>query len=235
MDRRESLKSMFVGTLAGGMLVHGCAPASNKEEIEKGPQPGDGYGRTPKEKARDAQLMAQQFLTVHESETLAVLCDIILPENDQFGSAQDAGVVEFMAFIVKDIPDHQLPIRGGIMWLDNRSNVKYNLEFKSCSVDQQKALCDEIAYPDVKTPELQYGINFFSLVRNLTLTGYYTTKMGLEDLGYKGNTPNTWDGVPEEVLKEHGMSYDEEWLAKCVDQSKRANIAKWDDEGNFIA
>ena len=233
MDRRESLKSLFVGTLAGGMLIHGCAPGSEVEE--KSLSPSTGYGRTPKEKELDAKLMAEQFLTAHESETLAVLCDIILPANDQFGAATEAGVMEFMEFITKDIPDHQLPIRGGIMWLDNRANSRYALEFKSCTPDQQLALCDEIAYPEVETPELQPGIRFFTLVRNLTLTGYYTSKMGIEDLGYQGNTPNAWDGVPQEVLEAHGMRYDEDWLAKCVDQSKRANIAKWDDEGNFIA
>ena len=72
-------------------------------------------------------------------------------------------------------------------------------------------------------------------MRNLTLTGYYTTRMGLDDLGYKGNTPNVWDGVPEDILKAHGMSYDEAGLAKCVDQSTRGVVAKWDDDGNLIS
>ena len=72
-------------------------------------------------------------------------------------------------------------------------------------------------------------------MRNLTLTGYYTSKMGIEDLGYKGNMPNVWDGVPEDVLAAHGLNYDPSWLAKCVDQSKRADIATWDDEGNLIS
>ena len=71
-------------------------------------------------------------------------------------------------------------------------------------------------------------------MRNLTLTGYYTTKMGIDDLGYKGNIPNIWDGVPADVLKEHDVDYDEEWLAKCVDQDKREVIAEWDDKGNLL-
>jgi len=77
-------------------------------------------------------------------------------------------------------------------------------------------------------------IQFFSLMRNLTLTGYYTSKIGIEELGYKGNMPNVWDGVPEDVLEQHGLAYDEEWLAKCVDQSKRGIIAEWDNEGNLL-
>ena len=59
--------------------------------------------------------------------------------------------------------------------------------------------------------------------------------MGIDDLGYVGNTPNVWDGVPQEVLDEHGLAYDPVWLAKCVDQSKRGDIAKWDAEGNLIS
>ena len=59
--------------------------------------------------------------------------------------------------------------------------------------------------------------------------------MGIEDLGYQGNRPNVWDGVPEEVLKEHNMQYEAEWLAKCVNQNNRAEIAKWDDDGNLIS
>jgi len=77
-------------------------------------------------------------------------------------------------------------------------------------------------------------VNFFSLVRNLTMTGFYTSKIGIEEIGYKGNQPNVWDGVPQDVLDQHGVAYDEEWLAKCVDQSQRGVIAEWDEDGNLI-
>ena len=56
----------------------------------------------------------------------------------------------------------------------------------------------------------------------------------MRDLGYKGNIPNVWDGVPEDVLKDHDVSYDEEWIAKCVDQSKRNETAVWDEFGNLL-
>ena len=96
------------------------------------------------------------------------------------------------------------------------------------------AICYEIAYPDVQDDALQPGIAFFTLMRNMTLTGYYTTELGFRDLGYQGNTPNLWDGVPEAVLAMHGKSYDAEWLAKCVDQTRRDITAEWDDEMNLI-
>ncbi len=233
MDRRDSLKSMFIGTLAGGLVIQGCAPG---EEAVVSPEPDKkGYGRTKEETARDEKLMQEVFFRPDELETLAVLCDIILPSNAKFPSATEVGVPDFMEFIVKDLPYHQLPIRGGLMWLDNRSNRRYQKVFRSCSLEEQRSLCDEIAFPDRTDAELQPGIQFFSLVRNLTLTGYYTTKEGIEDLGYRGNTTQIWDGVPQEVLDDLGISYDESWLAKCVDQTKRNEIAQWDEEGNLLS
>jgi hypothetical protein len=93
---------------------------------------------------------------------------------------------------------------------------------------------DEIAYPQKAKPGVEQGVLFFSWMRNLVLTGYYTTRQGIDDLGYKGNTPNVWDGVPEDVLKEHDVTYDKEWIAKCIDQEKRFDIAQWDEDGNLI-
>ena len=64
--------------------------------------------------------------------------------------------------------------------------------------------------------------------------GYYTTRIGFDDLGYVGNRPNIWDGVPEEILADHDVELDPEWAAKCIDQSTRETIAEWDDEGNLL-
>jgi hypothetical protein len=233
MDRRDSLKSLLVGSVAGGLLVTGCAPGEKPEETAKTPEL-PGYGRNEKEKEHDRKVLAEVFLNEHELETVAVLCDIILPANANFGSASDAGVVEFIEFIVKDMPHHQLPIRGGIAWLDSYSNKLYNAEFKKLTEEQQKSICDQIAYPGKTAPKLLPGERFFTRMRNLTLTGYFTSEMGIKDLGYKGNTPGVWDGVPADVLAEHDVDYEPEWLAKCVDQSKRTAIAEWDDEGNLI-
>ena len=76
---------------------------------------------------------------------------------------------------------------------------------------------------------------FFSTFRDLVITGYFTSEVGIKDLGYKGNQPNIWDGVPEEILKEHGLSYDKSWASKFIDQSKRNDVAVWDDKGNLIS
>lgn len=232
MDRRDSLKSLLVGSVAGGLLVTGCAPGATEDLPEVAEMPG--YGRTEKEKLHDIKVMEAIYLNEHELETIAVLCDIILPSNANFGSATDAKVPEFIDFIVKDMPTNQLPIRGGIGWLDSHSNKLHNLEFKKLTNVQQLAICDTIAFPGKTAPELMPGEKFFTRMRNLTMTGYFTSEIGVKDLGYKGNTPNFWDGVPQEILDEHGLAYDEKWLAKCIDQSTRGNIATWDDNGNLL-
>ncbi len=233
MNRRETIKSLLLGSVATGLAVHGCAPATKEPVKELADLPY--YGRTPEEIARDRAVLASEFLNEHELSTIAVLCDIILPASETYGSASDAKVPEFIEFIIKDLPSHQTPMRGGIMWLDNFARKSYGTEFISCSTTEQLSICDQIAYPLEAHTDVKQGAEFFTRMRNLTLTGYYTTKMGIEDLGYQGNRPNVWDGVPQEVLNELGMSYDPEWLAKCINQDNRADIAKWDDDGNLIS
>ena len=235
MDRRKSLKTIALGSVATGMAFTGCQPTEEKtQEIVKGAEAF--YGRTPKEVELDDEINDEQFLNEHEVATLTVLCDLILPSSEKFIGASDAKVVDFIEFMTKDYPPFQADVRGGLMWLDHQSNKVNNQVFIKATVEQQKAVLDEIAFYDAKIPEHKrpFGVNFFSLIRNLTLTGFYTSKIGIEELGYKGNSPNVWNGVPDDVLKQHGVSYDEEWLAKCVDQSKRNIIAEWDENGNLL-
>ncbi len=236
MDRRDSIKSILLGGIASGLALHGCKTESEAAEITQVPEFPYQYGRTPEEKELIEELESEVFFNEHEMETIAVLCALILPANENFGSATDAGAPDFIEFMAKDIPELQTNLRGGLMWLDHKSNTEYNLEFKVATDEQQKQILDEIAYydPEIAMDKQALEIQFFNLMCNLTLTGYYTSKMGIEDLGYKGNMPNIWDGVPEDVLKQHGVSYEEEWLAKCIDQSKRGIIAEWDEEGNLI-
>lgn len=235
MDRRDSLKSLLVGSVVGGLLVTGCTPAA-PDTPKPAEAPGlPGYGRTELEKEHDREVLAEVFLNEHELESIAVLCDLILPATAMTGGALEAEVPAFIEFIVKDMPQHQLPVRGGLAWLDNHSLKQYNLEFKKLPIDQQKAVCDQIAYPGKTKADMMPGEKLFTRMRNLTLTGYYTSKIGIEDLGYMGNIANNWDGVPQQVLDEHKLAYEPEWLAKCVDPTARNTVAEWDDEGNLIS
>ncbi|QWX84769.1 gluconate 2-dehydrogenase subunit 3 family protein [Cellulophaga sp. HaHaR_3_176] len=237
MDRRKSIKSIILGGVAGGLALNGCKPENVEPTGENIALAAEKhFGRTPEEKELIAKLNADQFLNSHEMSTLNVLVAIILPANESYGSALDAEVPDFIEFMTKDYPKFQMPIRGGLMWLDHKSNTDFGVEFIASTAEQQKVILDTIAYPNIEIPENErpLEVQFFSLIRNLTLTGYYTSKMGIEDLGYVGNSPNVWDGVPDDVLKQHGVAYEEEWLAKCVDQSKRNTKAEWDEKGNLL-
>tara|TARA_Y100001933_G_scaffold37784_4_gene33531 strand:- start:45279 stop:46001 length:723 start_codon:yes stop_codon:yes gene_type:complete len=239
MDRRKSLKSILLGSVATGLVAHGCKP---KEEAAKeaGAKAYDPVAwRTPYENEIIQEIKEDEdFFNEHQRETMTVLCDLILPPSEQFKSASDADVVSFIAFMAKDSESEamQTDLKGGLMWLDHKCNTENGVAFKSATEAQQKAILDQIAYYDPEVPESKrpFEVNFFSMVRNLTMTGFYTTKIGIEELGYKGNMPNVWNGVPDDVLEQHGVSYDPEWIAKCVDQSKRNVVAEWDDEGNLI-
>ncbi|MEQ8955313.1 MAG: gluconate 2-dehydrogenase subunit 3 family protein [Gammaproteobacteria bacterium] len=238
MDRRESLKTLFLASLGSGVIAStGCTTAANAgRQVNWTQLPTEySYGRTEAEKAHDAALFSQTYFSEHELVTIAVLCDIILPSDHPNGGALDAGVPDFVDFMAKERENYKLPLRGGIMGLDDHAIDNYGADFVSIAEQQRLAICDAIARPDVDDPVLQPGIRFFSLLRDLTMTGYYTTELGFRDLGYQGNRPNVWDGVPEAVLRRQGKSYDAQWLAKCVDQSRRDITAEWDDDMNLIS
>ena len=238
MNRRETLKSLFLAPLAGTVIAsNGCGTiaSNNASRITWARLPTEySYGRTDAEKLTDQRLFAETYFREHELVTIAVLCDIILPNNHPNGGALDAGLPDFVEFMVKDREQYKLPVRGGIAWLDSYSIENFGPDFINISESQRLSICNEIAYPDNQASELQAGISFFSLMRNLTLTGYFTTELGFRDLDYMGNTPNVWDGVPETVLRRHGKSYDSDWLSKCIDQSTRDIVAEWDDDMNLI-
>ncbi len=233
MDRRESLKSMILGSMAVGLTLESCVTETPPEVIEDKIWKYT-YGRTPKEAAFDEELLTEQFFEDNELQSIKTLANLILPPNEN-GTIEQAGVVDFIEFMTKDVPEFQVKIRGGLMWLNGYCNSKYNTVFINCTKDQQKELLDKIAFPISDADEQVQEVQFFSLMRNLVLTGYFTSEVGIKELDYKGNTPNNWDGVPQEVLDEHGMSYDPEWLAKCVNHETRGDIAQWDDDGNLIS
>lgn len=226
MDRRESLKVLAVGSLAVGTLL---APAcDDKKSTEENTKTGDGYGRTAEETDRDAELHKETFFTKDEMATITVLSDIIMPADDRSGSASDANVPEFIEFIVKDQPRYQTPLRGGLRWMDMKSVKLFDKPFVDCTKEQQTALVDRIAFPQKQDPEMSQGVSFFQTMRNLVATGFFTSKMGIDDLGYQGNRPNSWDGVPQDVLKQYGLEYDEKTLAECLKPEDRGKIMTWE-------
>jgi hypothetical protein len=233
MNRRDSIKNLTFLSIGAGLLLEGCYGIS-REKIKRSLTRYE-YGRTPEEKLYDDKLFAEKFFTNQELFTLDKICNLILPPNE-FGSIRDAEVVQLIEFMAKDIPTYKEPLRNGLIWIDNESKKRFNNLFVDCEIVQQENIFDEIAYYDPNKSISDYSepVQWFNLVRNLTMTGYFTSEVGINELGYKGNIPNIWDGVPQDVLDQYGLEYDKDWLEKFVDQSKRNIIAEWDDEGNLI-
>ena len=138
-------------------------------------------------------------------QTIAILADIIIPRDEHSGSATDAGVPAFIEFMAKDRPDMQTPLRGGLAWIDNQAQKRFGNTFSEISAAQRIAIVEDIAYTEREKPGMSQGIAFFSLMRNLTASGFWSSKIGIEDLGYMGNIPNMWDGPPKEVLEKYGL------------------------------
>jgi len=208
MKRRESLRAIGLGALSTGLLLDGCQPETAKVKVADKPAPAaaDHAGREPFEVARDQELHAATFFTPHEMATITVLADIIIPKDEHSGSASDAKVPEFIEFIVKDMPDHQVPMRGGLRWLDVQSLNRFQQPFVACAAPQQLELVTDIAYPAKARREMLPGVAFFNRMRNLTASGFFTSKMGIADIGYVGNVPNRWTGVPPDVLQQYGFA-----------------------------
>ena len=214
MKKRDFLKNIGLSSL--GMAVMSTDALAGEMLDRPKPKPKAkvagstsklNYGRTKDEAERDAKLMAEKFLTEHELKTITVLSDIIIPADKFSGSASQSGVTGFIEFIVKDKPEFKTPMRGGLRWLDSTSIKRFGKDFVSITAKQQIEIVDDIAYPAKAKPEFSQGVSFFSLMRNLTATGFYSSEMGHKDMGYVGNRPNNWEGVPEEVLAQYRLSY----------------------------
>ena len=233
MNRRDSIKTITFASIGAGLLLEGCYGIS-REKIKRSLTRYE-YGRTPVEKLYDDKLFAEKYFTNYELFTFDKLCNLILPPNE-FGNIRDAEVVQLIEFMAKDIPSYKEPLREGLIWIDSESKKRFNNVFVDCEISQQKEILDEIAYydPNKSIDDYPQPVQWFNLVRNLTMTGYFTSEVGIKELGYKGNSPNIWDGVPQDVLDQYNLEYDKNWLDKFIDQSKRNDIAQWDEKGNLI-
>jgi hypothetical protein len=205
MNRRDSIKALGLTVVSTTVLLEACKQPEAKTDITAPEETAKETGREPWEVERDKKLKSETYFTKHEMATITVLADMIIPKDDVSGSASDAKVPEFIEFIVKDIPEHKVPMRGGLKWLDVYSFNKFQKPFVEASAEQQISIVDEIAYPKKARPEMQAGVTFFNRMRSLTASGFYTTEIGVKDIGYVGNAPNQWAGVPEDVLKQYGM------------------------------
>ncbi len=214
IGRRSALRLIGAAPLAVGFGLTGAEASRAAEQAARAVAASrKGVAYKPK------------FFTAHEWETVRVLVDLILPRDERSGSATDAGVPEFMDFFLTDSHEddrsresRQTAMRGGLAWIDAECRRRFGKDFVECAVGERTALLDDIAYSkgDEEDDEalrdrrpqvlLRHGPNFFNSFRDLTASGFWSSKIGVEDLGYKGNTFLTeFPPPPEDVLKKLGL------------------------------
>ena len=176
------------------LKVLGAAPVAAVAQKSAAPPAAPAY----KPKA----LTAQQFRTAR------VLADLILPADGRSGSASQAGVPEYIDELLADRKGRlETQIKGGLAWLDREANHRFGADFARSKATQQKEILDLIAYPKKAAPEYSQAVAFFNRFRDLTAGGFFSSRIGIIDLGYLGNTAvDHWDGCPPEALKKLGVT-----------------------------
>jgi hypothetical protein len=155
------------------------------------------------------QAYQPRFFTAAEWSTVRVLVDLIIPRDARSGSATEAGVPEFMDFMLTENAGMQTPMRGGLAWLDTECRERFGQAFTDCGDAQRRAVLDDIAWPARARPELSHGAAFFSRFRDLTASGFWSSEMGVRDLRYLGNTAVAeWNGCPADQLQRLGVRYE---------------------------
>lgn len=152
-----------------------------------------------------------KFFNAHEWQTVRLLVDIIIPADERSVSATAAGVPEFMDIVMQDQAGRQTAMRGGLAWLDTECRERFGkATFLACTEAERRAVLDDIAWPAKARPELSHGVAFFNSFRDLTASGFWSSKVGVEDLRYMGNTAvPQWNGCSEEQLRKLGVRYAE--------------------------
>jgi hypothetical protein len=167
---------------------------------------------TPEEAAYAASRVAQakpyalRFFTPKEYATVVALSDLIIPRDAKSGSASESGAPEFIDFIVAEQPGRQTAMRGGLAWLDRECVTRFDKDFLTCTPAERTQVLDDISWPHKAKPEHAHGVAFFNSFRDLTASGFFTSKIGMADLEYKGNTiVPIFKGCPPEWLKKLGV------------------------------
>ncbi len=152
---------------------------------------------------------APKFFTAAEFRTARILADMIIPRDERSGNASDAGVPEFMDFMMIDRPNNQKWMRAGLEWLDAQSTTRFGKPFADATETQREQILNDIAWPARAPAAMADGVSFFNRFRDLTSSGFWSSRVGVKDLQYKGNlfVPD-WNGCPPAALRKLGVSYD---------------------------
>lgn len=140
--------------------------------------------------------------TPQEWDTVRMLVDYIIPRDRHSGSATDAGVPEFMDVMLGLETNLIARHRAGLTWLDTECVNRHNKFFTYCTDAQRRGVLDDIAWPAKARSEMAVGVKWFNSFRDFTASGFYTSKIGIKDVGYLGNTGvATWIGCPPAAVR----------------------------------
>ncbi|HXW06782.1 MAG TPA: gluconate 2-dehydrogenase subunit 3 family protein [Vicinamibacterales bacterium] len=195
LNRRDALKVLGTVPVAAGVAL-------TEAEAQHAHQQAQTARQTAR---RTGAAFKPKFFTQHEYATVRILADMIIPADERSGSASDAGVPEFMDFIMIDMPARQVPMRGGLAWLDHDALQRFDRTFADCTPAQRGEIVDAISGIE-EDPARRQGQAFFRNFRDLTSSGFWTSRMGIKDLAYIGNTfVPEWTGCPREALAKLGL------------------------------
>jgi hypothetical protein len=180
ISRRDILKSLTLVGAAGSVLR--VIPLEAAEYAHR-------IVNAEKAQAED-HVYTPKFFSPHDYKTLQGLCQSIIPSDADAKGAVEAGAPEFIDLITSENKEYQVALGGGLMWLDNTCLDRYGKVYLDCAPEQQKQILDLIAYRKnfQNDPSLGQGIEFFAFLRKLTADGFFTSEIGIEYLGYIGNT-----------------------------------------------
>jgi gluconate 2-dehydrogenase gamma chain len=196
INRRSMLGLLGAAPLAAGFTWTEAEAAQASKVVQAGRAPA---GKKP-------VAYKPKFFTAHEYATVRILVDIIIPKDARSGSATDAGVPEFMDFLMGDEPTRQVAMRGGLAWIDVECQERFDKRFRECTPDERTAVLDDIAWPQRAKPQFMHGVAFFNSFRDLTASGFWSSKMGVDDLEYTGNVMvPEWTGCPDAAMKKLGV------------------------------
>ena len=141
-----------------------------------------------------------RLLTPHEFETLERLTDMIIPPDGNSPGARAAHAAAWIDMLAAENIELATIYTGGLARLDRTMTALVGADFVSASAADQTRLLDLIAYRKNESPELAADIHFFDWARRMTVDAFYTSRIGIQALGYRGNTAVAHFEVPVEAI-----------------------------------
>ena len=178
-SRRSVLRSLTIGAAAGSVLR--VIPLQAAEYAHHLIEAENTEGR---------QAYTPKFFDAHQYKTLQSLCETIIPADADCGGAIEAGAPEFIDLLTSENTEFQKTLGDGLKWLDSSCTTRHGKAYLDCTAQQQKEILDVMAYRKnaAHDESLRDAVEFFSFLRNFTADGFFTSKIGIKYLGYKGNT-----------------------------------------------